>query len=248
MDVHSPWNGSPTSLEWNETRTSIAPSTSSNTLVVCINHSISYRYHTAGSLRVFCLIGRGRIHASGCPGILAAKFETVFRGSFLCGLYTGVAWGACMQAESMEEALERAERFAEAGADILFIDALESAEEMARFGELRGAGRNVPKMASMLEGGGKTPLLSRAELANMNFKIVAYPLSLLGVSVRAMQRALVVRLSPCGHIYLRAHLCFRTVACCSRCLVALGRRCLACAVPHIETFFNIVVNPDCCQA
>lgn len=102
-----------------------------------------------------------------------------------------------MQAESIEEALERSERFAEAGADILFIDALESAEEMRRLAELRGAGQNVPKMASMLEGGGKTPLLSRAELANMNFKIVAYPLSLLGVSVRAMQRALVVGSPSC---------------------------------------------------
>lgn len=113
-----------------------------------------------------------------------------------------------MQAQDLDEALERAERFAAAGADVLFIDALESAEEMCRFTELQGAGRNVPKMASMLEGGGKTPLLSRGELANMNFKLVAYPLSLLGVSVRAMQRALVVRicifcLPSCGKIEQR---------------------------------------------
>lgn len=101
-----------------------------------------------------------------------------------------------MQAVHIDEALERAERFAEIGADILFIDALESAEEMRRFAnELRGVAGGVPKMASMLEGGGKTPLLTQRELARMNFKLVAYPLSLLGVSVRAMQGALRVRAS-----------------------------------------------------
>ena len=42
----------------------------------------------------------------------------------------------------------------------------------------------------MLEGGGRTPLLSPAELEGLGYKIVAYPLSLLGVSIRAMQGAL----------------------------------------------------------
>ena len=46
------------------------------------------------------------------------------------------------------------------------------------------------QMANMLEGGGKTPLLPPAALQELGFSIVAYPLSLLGVSVRAMQRAL----------------------------------------------------------
>ena len=45
-------------------------------------------------------------------------------------------------------------------------------------------------MASMLEGGGKTPILPKQTLQMMGFKLVAYPLSLLGVSVRAMQLAL----------------------------------------------------------
>ncbi len=40
------------------------------------------------------------------------------------------------------------------------------------------------QMANMLEGGGKTPLLRPDQLRAMGFKIVAYPLSLLGVSVR----------------------------------------------------------------
>lgn len=101
---------------------------------------------------------------------------------------------ARVQAVHIDEALERAQRFADIGADVLFIDALESAEEMRRFAaDLPGAAAGVPKMASMLEGGGKTPMMSQRELDRMGFKLVAYPLSMLGVSVRAMQSALSVR-------------------------------------------------------
>lgn len=39
----------------------------------------------------------------------------------------------------------------------------------------------------MLEGGGKTPILTPLELEGIGFKLVAYPLSLIGVSIRAMQ-------------------------------------------------------------
>ena len=46
------------------------------------------------------------------------------------------------------------------------------------------------QMANNLEGGGRTPLLPPEELEQLGFKLVAYPLSLLGVSMRAMQSAL----------------------------------------------------------
>jgi 2-methylisocitrate lyase-like PEP mutase family enzyme len=39
----------------------------------------------------------------------------------------------------------------------------------------------------MLEGGGKTPILTPLELEEIGYKVVAYPLSLIGVSIRAMQ-------------------------------------------------------------
>lgn len=45
-------------------------------------------------------------------------------------------------------------------------------------------------MANMLEGGGKTPLSTPEQLEEMGFKLCAYPLSLLGVSIRAMELAL----------------------------------------------------------
>lgn len=48
----------------------------------------------------------------------------------------------------------------------------------------------LTQMASMLEGGGKTPMCTPAELESMGFKLVAYPLSLLGVTIAAQQAAL----------------------------------------------------------
>lgn len=92
------------------------------------------------------------------------------------------------QAVSLEESLWRSRAFADAGTDVLFIDALESKQEMRAFCEVYPL---VPKMANMLEGGGKSPILDPNELENIGYKLVAYPLSLMGVSIRAMQDALI---------------------------------------------------------
>ncbi|KAL5542968.1 hypothetical protein UlMin_010678 [Ulmus minor] len=91
------------------------------------------------------------------------------------------------QAVSFDEAIWRTRAFADAGADVLFVDALTSREEMKAFCETAPL---VPKMANMLEGGGKTPILNLLELEDTGYKLVAYPLSLIGVSIQAMQDAL----------------------------------------------------------
>ncbi|KAL6970806.1 hypothetical protein U1Q18_030492 [Sarracenia purpurea var. burkii] len=91
------------------------------------------------------------------------------------------------QAVSFEESIWRSRALADAGADVLFIDALASKQEMKAFCEVYPL---VPKMANMLEGGGKTPILNPIDLEDLGYKLVAYPLSLLGVSIRAMQDAL----------------------------------------------------------
>ncbi|XP_048234551.1 2,3-dimethylmalate lyase isoform X2 [Ricinus communis] len=91
------------------------------------------------------------------------------------------------QAISLDESLWRSRAFADAGADVLFIDALASREEMKAFCEISLL---VPKMANMLEGGGKTPILNPLELEEVGYKLVAYPLSLIGVSIQAMQDSL----------------------------------------------------------
>ncbi len=73
------------------------------------------------------------------------------------------------------------------GADAVFVDALRSKDDMRA---LRAAvPLSTPLMANMLEGGA-TPICAPDELQAMGFKIVAYPLSLLGVSIKAMEDAL----------------------------------------------------------
>ena len=80
----------------------------------------------------------------------------------------------------------RVRLFEEAGADIVFLEAPESIEEMLLHCQ---AAPNTPKLANMLEGG-KTPVLPPAELEKMGYKIAAYPLTLLSRAVSAMNEAL----------------------------------------------------------
>ena len=87
--------------------------------------------------------------------------------------------------EGLDEALWRMAAFADAGADILFLEAPRSEEEMGRF--CREA--RAPAMANLVEGG-DTPLLPPARLEELGYRIAAYPLTLLSAATRAMQRAL----------------------------------------------------------
>lgn len=88
-------------------------------------------------------------------------------------------------AHGLDEAIARAREFLDLGADILFVEAPESLEELARIGsEVPG-----PKLANLVEGG-DTPLVSLDELEALGFKIAAYPVTLLSASIRAMQEAL----------------------------------------------------------
>ena len=87
----------------------------------------------------------------------------------------------------LDEALERAAAFRDAGADLLFVEAPQSVEEMERIC------REVPgiHMANLVEGGA-TPLLPHAELQRIGYRLAAYPLTLLSAVTRAMQQALQV--------------------------------------------------------
>jgi 2-methylisocitrate lyase-like PEP mutase family enzyme len=74
--------------------------------------------------------------------------------------------------EGFDAAMERAARYTDAGCDILFIEAPQSMDDMrsitSRFGN------RVPLLANMVEGG-KTPLLSAAELAEIGYRLVIFP-------------------------------------------------------------------------
>ena len=85
----------------------------------------------------------------------------------------------------LDEALARAQAFADLGADILFVEAPCSEAEMQR------VVTEVPgyKMANLVEQG-DTPLLTPSQLQAMGFKVAAYPLTLLSAATAAMQSAL----------------------------------------------------------
>jgi 2-methylisocitrate lyase-like PEP mutase family enzyme len=88
--------------------------------------------------------------------------------------------------DGLDEALRRIEDFAAEGADILFLEAPENAEEMRAFVAAAG-GR--PCMANMVHGG-RTPVLPPAELARIGYRLAAYPVVLLSAAIAAMQEAL----------------------------------------------------------
>jgi 2-methylisocitrate lyase-like PEP mutase family enzyme len=70
----------------------------------------------------------------------------------------------------LDEALRRGELYARAGADILFIESPESEEEMARIGRHF----DVPVLANMADGG-RTPILPKARLEALGYKIAIFP-------------------------------------------------------------------------
>ncbi len=74
--------------------------------------------------------------------------------------------------EGLDKAMERAERYAEAGADVLFIEAPQSEEQMkaitGRFA------KRVALLANMVEGG-KTPILDAKRLQELGYRIAIFP-------------------------------------------------------------------------
>jgi 2-methylisocitrate lyase-like PEP mutase family enzyme len=90
--------------------------------------------------------------------------------------------------EGFEPALERAVAYAEAGADVVFVEAPRDLDQMKRIVATLG---RTPAMANMVEGG-KTPILTRDALGEIGFRLVISP----GALVRA--------LIPAAESFLRA--------------------------------------------
>ncbi len=87
--------------------------------------------------------------------------------------------------EGLDAALDRAEAYRDAGADLLFIEAPQSVDEIeAVASRLQG----TPLLFNWAEGG-KTPPVGLAELAEMGFKLIIFPISLLLAATQAMQGA-----------------------------------------------------------
>ena len=86
-----------------------------------------------------------------------------------------------------EAAIERAQRFAEAGADILFVEAVTQAEEVRALPTRLAQ----PQLMNMVIGG-KTPIFNAEQLGEMGYGIVLYANAALQGAVAGMQKALTV--------------------------------------------------------
>ena len=81
----------------------------------------------------------------------------------------------------LDEALRRADAYAKAGADILFVESPESEAEMRQI----CSSFDLPLLANMVETG-RTPVLSKQDLESMGYKLAIFPATALLAAVQAM--------------------------------------------------------------
>jgi methylisocitrate lyase len=89
----------------------------------------------------------------------------------------------------LDDAIERAKIYLEAGADIIFPEALTSKEEFSKFAKEVKA----PLLANMTEFG-KTPYITAKEFKEMGYKYVIFPVTIFRVAAKAMKEALEILL------------------------------------------------------
>jgi len=92
--------------------------------------------------------------------------------------------------EGLDASVRRAREYARAGADAVFPEALESAEEFRAFAQgLSKEGIKVPLVANMTEFG-KTPYLTVREFEDLGYRIVLFPVTALRVATKAIETML----------------------------------------------------------
>jgi len=88
--------------------------------------------------------------------------------------------------EGLSAAIERAHAYVEAGADVLFVEALESIDE---FAAVAAAPLGVPLVFNWVEGG-RSPAMSASEVSELGYRVLLLPISLLLAATAAMQQTL----------------------------------------------------------
>jgi 2-methylisocitrate lyase-like PEP mutase family enzyme len=120
------------------------------------------------------LDGKALISAQEMCGKLRAAVDTRHSPQTLI-----VARTDAVAVEGFDRAIERVALYREAGADVLFVEAPRTRDDLARVASTLGG--KLPLLANMVEGG-KTPTLPAVELEAMGFSIVIFP----GAIVRAL--------------------------------------------------------------
>jgi 2,3-dimethylmalate lyase len=86
---------------------------------------------------------------------------------------------------SLDDAIDRGNRYAEAGADLIFVEAPQTLDEIQRVAREVKA----PLLANMVQGG-RTPRVPTADLERLGFKIAIFPAVYMAAAIPAMERAL----------------------------------------------------------
>jgi 2-methylisocitrate lyase-like PEP mutase family enzyme len=124
------------------------------------------------------LADKGVIPAAEMVGKIKAALDARTRDTLV------VARTDAAAVEGFDRAIERARLYAQAGADLLFVEAPKTRDELKTVADaLQGT---VPLMANMVEGG-KTPLTGAAELEGLGFSLVIFPGAIVRVVARAAQ-------------------------------------------------------------
>jgi len=89
--------------------------------------------------------------------------------------------------EGLDNAIDRAKAYLDAGADGAYLEGPKSQEQLEKIGK---ALDGVPLATSILEDGGKTPWVSPKDLKDMGYSMILYPTTLIFQVVYTLQRAL----------------------------------------------------------
>ncbi|SIO62253.1 methylisocitrate lyase [Singulisphaera sp. GP187] len=127
------------------------------------------------------LTGKSLIETSAMTAKLRAAVEARRDPDFVI-----IARTDARSVEGFDAAVERARAYRAAGADMIFPEALESAEEFERF----AANVEGPKIANMTEFG-RSPLLTLDELARLGYQAALFPLTAFRAAMRAVELTLV---------------------------------------------------------
>lgn len=113
------------------------------------------------------------------------KLKAADMGKKLDSNFVLIARTDARATEGLDGAIKRAKAYVDAGADVIFIEALQNEKE---FEDFRKA-ISVPLLANMTEFG-KSKLLTTTELANLGYNIVIFPVSTLRLAMKAAERGL----------------------------------------------------------
>lgn len=123
------------------------------------------------------MIGREVVSKEEMVGKIKAAVDARYDPDFMV-----IARTDARTVHGIDEALERALAYEEAGADIIFVESPESKEEMIKINQTI---TKAYTLANMVEGG-RTPLLPNDELAAIGYKLVIYPTASTYVTAKAM--------------------------------------------------------------